>query len=330
MLSETLALAKAPPGIPPAVVGAVSAWADATTDATSDRRRDLLRDKRHAVLEFLAFARGPMVGVRPADVKRWQADLEGRGLAAASIYARVSRVSSFFRWAMRDASLAEEIRRNPADLARPKAPKPYQSESTQALDDDEIRRLLRVVREKAEAGNITAKRDYALLLLFFLTGLRRSEVIRLRWRDIEVNSSVVLLRTLKLKGGDYRSREVRYPAVRDALVDYLRESGRLEGMKAQSPLWTRHDRAGKPGRPITSHAFALNLKRYAKEAGVASMHCHRTRHSFARMISEDTGSIIEVQDALGHRSASVTRVYVQRIAVKRDRRSEALAKRLGV
>ena len=81
---------------------------------------------------------------------------------------------------------------------------------------------------------------------------------------------------------------------------------------------------------MTSHAFVLNLKRYAADAGIARIHLHQTRHTFARMISEDTGSIIEVQDALGHRSASTTRVYVQRVAVKRDRYSEALGQRLGV
>lgn len=209
-------------------------------------------------------------------------------------------------------------------------PRPYQSGSTHALDDDQVRRLLAVVSTKADTGSITAKRDYALLLLFFLTGLRRNEVMRLKWRDVEINGSVVLLRTLKLKGGDYRSREVRHRAVRDALIEYLTASGRLDGMTPEAPLWTRHDRAGAPGGPMTSHAFALNLKRYAAEAGIARIHLHQTRHTFARMVSEDMGSLLEVQDALGHRSASTTRVYVQRVAVKRDRHSEGIGKRLGV
>ena len=154
--------------------------------------------------------------------------------------------------------------------------------------------------------------------------------MRLKWGDIEINSSVVLMRTPKLKGGDYRSREVRHRAVRGALVEYLTASGRLDPMTPEAPLWTRHDRAGKPGGPMTAHAFALNLKRYATEAGIARIHLHQTRHTFARMVSEDMGSLLEVQDALGHRSASTTRVYVQRVAVKRDRHSEEIGKRLGV
>lgn len=330
MNSENCVVTASRVGLPPALVGAVDAWADATTDATSERRLDLRRDKRNAVLAFFAHTGKAPEEVRTADVKGWQHALEDKGLSPASVYALVSRVSSFFRWAMRDRVVAERIPRNPVDLARPRAPKPYQSEATKALNDDEIRRLLSVVKTQADARSLPAKRDYALLLLLFLTGLRRNEVIRLRWADVEVNGTVVLLRSVKLKGGTYGAREVRHAAARDALLDYLGASGRLGALTADAPLWTRHDRAGAPGKPLSSHAFALNLKRYAADADIAGMHVHRTRHSFARMVSEDLGSIIEVQDALGHRSAAVTRVYVQRIAIKKDRYSEKLAQRLGV
>jgi hypothetical protein len=42
------------------------------------------------------------------------------------------------------------------------------------------------------------------------------------------------------------------------------------------------------------------------------------------MVAECSGSITETQDALGHKSAATTRVYVQRIAVKRDRHSKQI------
>jgi integrase/recombinase XerD len=99
-------------------------------------------------------------------------------------------------------------------------------------------------------------------------------------------------------------------------------------LKTDGPLWTRHDRAGRPGAALTSHAFVKNLKRYAREAGVGDVHLHQTRHSFARIVAEETGSLIDTQDALGHRNASTTRIYVQRIAVRRDKYSEKVASRL--
>jgi integrase len=81
---------------------------------------------------------------------------------------------------------------------------------------------------------------------------------------------------------------------------------------------------------LTSHAFVKNLKRYAQEAGIVSIHLHQTRHTFARIVAEETGSINETQDALGHKNLATTRVYVQRIAVKRDRTSTKVAARLGL
>jgi integrase len=131
----------------------------------------------------------------------------------------------------------------------------------------------------------------------------------------------------RVKGGDYVGREVGDPRVKEALIDYLTASGRVGVFSNDGPLWTRHDRAGKPGAPLTSHAFALNLKRYAKEAGIGEMHMHQTRHTFARMVAEHSGSIVETQDALGHKNVATTRVYVQRIAVRKDRHSQHILER---
>jgi integrase len=133
----------------------------------------------------------------------------------------------------------------------------------------------------------------------------------------------------KVKGGDYVGREVRDPQMQVAIYDYLECCGRLRALETNGPLWTRHDRAGKPGAQLTSHAFSHNLKRYALEAGIDKIHVHQTRHTFARMVAEETGSMMETQDALGHRNLSTTRVYVQRISVKRDKHSEHISRKLA-
>jgi len=287
----------------------------------------LLRDKTKAVADFFARIGKHPARVTALDVKAWQAELEGRGLSASTIYARISRVSSFYEWAMSDPDLCQEIPRNPVHLARPKAPKAYQTESTQALSDEEVKALLAVVKAKADAGDIVGKRNYALLLLFFATGMRRSEVMRLRWGDIKINDTVTI--TARVKGGDYVGREIADPRVKDALLDYLRASGRLGVMDAETPLWTSHDRTKlHNGDQLTGHAFAKRVKMYGGWAGIGDVHLHQTRHTFARWVSESTGSIIETQDALGHRHAATTRVYVQRAAVKRDRHSKMIRDRL--
>ena len=55
----------------------------------------------------------------------------------------------------------------------------------------------------------------------------------------------------------------------------------------------------------------------------------QTRHTFARMVAKRSGgSLSETQDALGHRHASTTRIYVESIAVKTDKYSQHILEAL--
>jgi integrase/recombinase XerC len=228
---------------------------------------------------------------------------------------------------MGDPQLSRFIRSNPAAQARPRYPRPYQSESTQALSDEEMNSLLDVVRRLAGSGSVVGKRDYALLLFYLLTGLRRSEVIGLRGKDLEFNEGVLVIK-YRRKGGKFTAREVSDTSAYEALKDYLAAADRMNVVESGRPLWTRHDRAGKPSAPLTSRAFVENLKGYAKEAGLSHVHLHQTRHTYARIVAEETGSFLETQEALDHENQSTTRVYVQRITVKRDRHGGKVSARI--
>jgi integrase len=213
-------------------------------------------------------------------------------------------------------------------LARPRAPRAYQTESTQALSDEELAALLQVVKRRADASDLVGKRDYAMLLFYALTGMRRAEIASLRWGDVRLGEALTI--TAQVKGGQYQSREVADPAVGAALVAYLRAAGRWGRLAAEDPLWVRHDRAGRAGEGLSSHGFVKNLKGYGRAAGLAHIHLHQTRHTYARLVGELTGSVVETQDALGHRNAATTRVYLQRVAVKRDKYGVRIGERLGV
>lgn len=311
-----------------ALRNALRLWASAVTSASSEQRVELLRYKQRVVESFFVHAKGKSPAeISSQDVEEWRDEL-ARTLKPATVYARVSFLSSFFQWAMRDPLLKKFILSNPARLALPKAPKAYQTESVKAWTDGELQAIVEVVKAKAARGELVGKRDYALLLFFLVTGMRRQEVISLRGGQIKLDADCITI-TGKVKGGDYVGREVRDPLLHAALLDYLTSCGRLDALKTDSPLWTRHDRAGRPGAPLTGHAFAKNLKRYAQTAGVENAHIHQTRHSFARIVAEETGSIADVQDALGHRNVATTRVYVRRIAIKKDKHSRSVSKRLG-
>ena len=162
--------------------------------------------------------------------------------------------------------------------------------------------------------------------MYTSTGLRREEVIGLRGNDIQVTEEGLIIGG-RVKGGGYRAREVRDPETKAALVGYLTAAQRLHVLKTDAPVWTRHDHRKLAGEALTSHAFVRNLKLYAREAGLAHVHLHQTRHTFGRIVAEETGSMAATQDALDHANLSTTTVYVQRIAVKRDLHSAAVARR---
>src|ERR671916_1300610 len=335
-----------------ALLRTAALWANATTDVTSGRRHDLLRDKTNLVMNFFEFVGKPPAAVTPEDVRAWQHQLEQDGLKPATVYAAISRVSSFYTWALQEPTLAREIKANPGNLARPKAPKPYQSESTKALSDDDLNALLSTIRGKFTDDDpmvqVVARRDYALLLFYLLSGMRRSEIIRLHWGDLKLRRDGSIVLETKVKGGTYLSTEIADPNAKAALLDYLRISGRRDGMTEKTPLWVAHDRAqttlpGKakrnphrdktpraPGQPLTAHSFARNLKDYARAAGLNHIHMHQTRHTFARLVSDEAGSLTDVQHALGHQNLATTKVYAQRVGLKKDRYSGAIARRLGL
>ena len=183
------------------------------------------------------------------------------------------------------------------------------------------------LRAGSEKVDLAAKRDYALLLLYLLTGMRRAEVIGLRGRDVELSDGALIIKG-RVKGGDYLEREVSDPAAREALLDYLRAGRGMKVIGSPAPLWVRHDRTEEVAQPLGSHAFVKNLKRYAREAGLGEVHLHQTRHTYARLVAEHAGSLLEVQEALGHRDLVTTRVYVRRVVTKRDRHSRQIAHRL--
>lgn len=328
--SEKTALILGQGTIDPIIANAIALWADGASDAQSPRRRDLVRIKRRAVADFFTGAGKAAHEITPLDVKAWREKMEARGLALSTIYCRLSFLSSFYEWLMRDPQLGTHLQKNPVKLARPRAPKAYQTESAKSLSDVQLERLRAVIRARADRGEIAALRDYAIFLFFAVSGMRRAELIGLGGKDLEFRADGIVVNA-RVKGGDYIGRLISNPAVGAALTEYLRASDRMGVLAKGGPLWVRHDQgaeAVETEQPLSAWGFVRRMKEYAKEAGIEHFHLHQTRHTFARIVAESSGSIVETQDALGHRNPATTRVYVQRIAVKRDKFGEEVAKRM--
>jgi integrase len=311
---------------PDPVENAIILWAEATTRVETEDREERMRIKRVIVRSFLDFVGKHPGEIDAMDVLTWRKSLEAEK-SENTVYTYLSRVSSFYEWLIEHPGIKELIRSNPVSVGRPKAPRPYQTDKTKAWTDEEMNAILDRIAAEAETGSVHALRDYAVTLFYLFSGLRRNELFGLRGNDLELSEDGVILR-YKRKGGKRQRREVRQVDVRDALLAYLKTSKRLSVLHTGDPLWTRHDRAGEPGEPLSSRSFANNLKKYAAEAGIREVNIHQTRHTYARIIFEDSGDLLETQSALDHENPSTTRIYVNTIAVKRDRQSEKIARRI--
>ncbi|MGH9838448.1 MAG: tyrosine-type recombinase/integrase [Blastocatellia bacterium] len=308
------------------VENAVRLWAEASTRPETRGREERLRDKQQIVTSFLRFAGKHPGEVSPADVHAWRKHLESRK-SENTVYSYLSRVSAFYEWLRKYPGLRDHVPINPVTMARPAAPRPYQTEKTKAWTDDEMNAILDAIADEAAKGSAHALRDYAVTLFYLYSGLRRNELFGLRGNDIELKENGLIVR-YRRKGGRIQRREVAQLDVREALVAYLKTSKRLSALHTGDPLWTRHDRAGESGEPLTSRSFANNLKKYAAKAGLRAVNIHQTRHTYARIIFEDSGDLLETQSALDHENQATTRVYVQTVAVKRDKHSDRIARRI--
>src|SRR5438876_11377944 len=132
-----------------------------------------------------------------SEIVYWLGGLNGNRNALVYIsgfWSKTPRLSSFFDWLLRNPFLNAYIRENPVKAVRPKAPRAYQNGSTKSLNDKQGNALLETLKLSADAGDLVAKRDYAILLFFVMTGLRRNEVIGLKGKDLEFKDDRFLAR----------------------------------------------------------------------------------------------------------------------------------------
>ena len=214
---------------------------------------------------------------------------------------------------------------NPARVSLPKASKPFQSESVKALSREELGRLLEVVGNHANDKQPVHLRDNALLQFYVATGRRRAEIINLRGNSIEIKNERFFIKA-RVKGGFFLNFELNDETTRNALFDYLAATGRTDIFGNNEPLWLRHDKgaASNKKKGLTSHGFARRMDVYALEAGIKHFHIHRLRHTFAKIVSEYSESMAETQEALGHSNIKTTQIYVQRLAIKKDKHSKSI------
>jgi integrase len=323
--SEKLQIAAADLRVSLDVESIVESWLTRTTNSSLKRANDIRNDKSKAVFDFFDFCGKSAEAVLPKDVEEWRWNLKTQKLADGTIYNRISALAQFYEYLRNEVGMMKFIPVNPARVSLPKASKPFQSESVKALSREELGRLLDVVAGHAIDRQLVHLRDYAILQFYVATGRRRAEIIGLRGNSIEIKDGRFFIKA-KVKGGFFLNFELDDETTKNALFDYLGATDRADIFGSDEPLWLRHDKgAGSDkNKGLTSHGFARRMEIYAIEAGISHFHIHRLRHTFAKIVSEYSESMAETQEALGHSNIKTTQIYVQRLAVKKDKHSKSI------
>jgi integrase len=303
----------------------VESWLTRTVNPSLKRSNDIRNDKSKAVFDFFDFCGKSAERVLPYDVEEWRWNLKTEKLADGTIYNRISALAQFYEYLRNEVGMMKLIPINPARVSLPKAGKPFQSESVKALSREELRRLLDVVANHAADQQPIHLRDHAVLQFYVATGRRRAEIIGLRGDSIEIKDGRFFIKA-RVKGGFFLNFELDDETTKNALFNYLAATDRIDIFGTDKPVWLRHDKGARSGKSkgLTSHGFAQRMKIYATEAGIKNFHIHRLRHTFAKIVSEYSESMAETQEALGHSNIKTTQIYVQRLAVKKDKHSKSI------
>jgi len=198
------------------------------------------------------------------------------------------------------------INRNPADAVTP--PRPQRSEM-QTMNEDEVRVFLEAARSTPY---------YALFYLALFSGLRRSELLALRWCDVDlVIGEVSVNRSLhRLHDGSIVIQQPKTPKARrpvalpPSATLVLREHKEKQALE-YSMLGTSLKDDGlvfsQPnGRPLLPDTVSHAWTKIVKRAGLKHFRFHDGRHTHASLLLKQNVHPKVVQERLGHATISTT------------------------
>jgi integrase/recombinase XerC len=278
------------PGTEGALARDVEAFLGALAQTASPATLDAYRRDLAALLDFLAEQQvDDWPRLDAALLRRFLGDERLRGLGARSLARRRSAISRLADHLVAAGRLAH----NPVALTRaPRQPRHL----PRPLDVDQLARFLDTPHDDSPL----ARRDQAMLELFYSSGLRLAELAGLDLGDLQPRRVRVLG-----KGGKPRQVPVGGRA-RQALDAWLAVRGQFTAGDEPALF------VGQRGRRLGHRAIQQRLAGLARRRGLAEhLHPHRLRHSFASHLLESSQDLRAVQELLGHANLATTQVYTR-------------------
>lgn len=243
----------------------------------------------------------PLSQLKPEHLQRYYADKLDKGLSAQTI----RHHHTLLHKALQTAIEWNLIIRNVADAVKPPR---VQRKEMQTWNEVEIMQFLEAAKDSFY---------YEIFYLALFTGLRRSELLALRWSDIDmILGQIHINRSLHiLKGGKIHfkapktasgRRTVALPPSALLLLNEYRQKKEVESLMLNIPIQDSDlvfNNLGKPVLPLTvSHAWS----KLVKKTGLKYIRLHDARHSHASLLLKQGIHPKIVQERLGHSSIVIT------------------------
>lgn len=286
----------------------------------------------YAWKKALGYLRKPPWQFTSKDMRDLRGHMEANRYAGMTIRHYLSDIESFYDWCLeREAWFQYELAPSGKPFSNPVRgvkPKFKYINKVLALSAEEARALLDVARQDR---SILGRRDYAFFVCRTLLGVNLKSLLGLTWGQLAFKPEGVLV--------DWRHRRFRPqrlpPAAWEAIEDYLRHSGRLEGIHAGDFIFApladalRRQASGEaedwnPNRHVYYGQLAEMMKKYGRYAEIpAPKLTLRALRYTAIMLRQDAGDEpSKIQEFLMHQSIEATRKTLIRLGERDDNELE--------
>jgi integrase len=267
------------------------------------RKRSTMENIESEVRVHLApfFSQRSLDAITPEDVHDLVTVLEGKSLKPKTIRNVIATLSALFTFAR--APRRAWATSNPCDGLE----LPAVSDATEIrfLTLDEVDALV----ANARPGMFQAI-DRAMFLTAAMTGLRKGELIALRWRDVDWTASRIRVRQNYVRGefGTPKSkRSTRSVPMADEVAGELERLFQQSQCQDDDDLVFAHPHTGGP---IPKANVTRRMRAALKAAKLDTSHCfHDLRHTFGTRMAAAGTPMRTLQEWMGHRDLATTQIY---------------------
>ncbi len=235
-----------------------------------------------------------------ATVNRYRVYLEDKGLAASSINQRLAAIRKLVREAADNGLMDEGIANG---ILRVPSVKKLGRRLGNWLSAEDAQALLAA----PDITTLKGKRDRAMLAVMLGCGLRRSEVVVIRWPQLQKRSGRWVFVDIEGKGG--RVRSVAVPRWVKMVLDDWRKAGNLT--KNKGPIFKTVNRWGQVQRDsLSADTVRDTVKLYGPMIGEPELAPHDLRRTCAKLAYKAGAKVAQIQKMLGHSSIQTTERYL--------------------